>query len=95
MSYIIIEEYDNPGSEIFKLSKDQYHPKLNPNVGNCFCCDGVVHKLLQYNCCDCGVLLCHKCLARDRYDFCPSSGIGFTCYLCRIQSLEKNKNNHY
>lgn len=81
-------------TEIFKLKRDQLHPTLNPEVGKCFCCDDIVYRLLQHNCCDCNILLCSDCIVRDRYDYIPLEG-GYVCLLCRVYHTDKNAYCHY
>jgi hypothetical protein len=85
------DEYNN--IEIFKISRNEYHKKLNPIIGNCFCCNNIVYKSLQHNCCDCNVLLCTNCVACDKHDYIPFDS-GFVCYLCRVQTGMKNIKNY-
>lgn len=79
---------------VCKLKRDQFHAKLNPIVGACFCCDCEVYALLRHDCCDCGVLLCSDCILRDRYGFSPQES-GFVCFLCRVQPVSKNMDKYY
>lgn len=80
---------DEPTPGTVKLRLDQYHPTLNPYVGDCFCCNEEVYHLLRHHCQDCNVLLCGDCILRSNY--CRDR---YVCYLCRVQ-VTKNVNAHY